>query len=97
MCIRDSCRVGARVKDSRAKRQGNGNRAARRCAVAWFIGQSAVMIGLAFLLGLLVGWLLWGQHGRSGASKATVPTVPGTPQLPPAPVVKMPASDEGRQ
>jgi len=32
--------------------------------VAWFIGQSAVMILLAFLLGILVGWLIWGRRLR---------------------------------
>jgi predicted flap endonuclease-1-like 5' DNA nuclease len=32
--------------------------------VAWFIGQSAVMIVLAFLLGLLVGWIIWGRRVR---------------------------------
>ncbi len=30
--------------------------------MAWFIGQSAVMIVLAFLLGLLVGWIIWGRR-----------------------------------
>ncbi len=29
--------------------------------MAWFIGQSILMIALAFLLGLLVGWLIWGR------------------------------------
>jgi predicted flap endonuclease-1-like 5' DNA nuclease len=33
--------------------------------VAWFIGQSAVMIVLAFLLGLFVGWLIWGRRVRT--------------------------------
>jgi predicted flap endonuclease-1-like 5' DNA nuclease len=33
--------------------------------VAWFIGQSAVMILLAFLLGLLVGWIIWGRRVRT--------------------------------
>jgi predicted flap endonuclease-1-like 5' DNA nuclease len=33
--------------------------------VAWFIGQSAVMILLAFLLGLLVGWIIWGRRVRA--------------------------------
>lgn len=32
--------------------------------MAWFIGQSAVMIVLAFLLGLLVGWIIWGRRVR---------------------------------
>src|SRR4051794_9618899 len=34
-------------------------------AVAWFIEQSALMIVLAFLLGLLVGWLYWGRLARA--------------------------------
>jgi hypothetical protein len=29
--------------------------------VAWFLGQSIVFIVLAFLLGLLVGWIIWGR------------------------------------
>jgi len=33
--------------------------------VAWFIGQSAIMIVLAFILGLLVGWLIWGRRLRA--------------------------------
>lgn len=59
--------------------------------MAWFIGQSAVMIGLAFLLGLLVGWLIWGVAKRSPASApaAAAPVSPA-PMLPPAPVVQMP-------
>lgn len=32
--------------------------------MAWFIGQSLVMIGAAFLLGILVGWLIWGRRSR---------------------------------
>jgi predicted flap endonuclease-1-like 5' DNA nuclease len=38
--------------------------------VAWFIGQSAVMIVLAFLLGLLVGWLVWARRWRGEASSS---------------------------
>jgi predicted flap endonuclease-1-like 5' DNA nuclease len=33
-------------------------------AVAWFIGQSIVVIAAAFLLGILVGWLIWGRTWR---------------------------------
>jgi predicted flap endonuclease-1-like 5' DNA nuclease len=54
-----------------------------------------VLIGLAFLLGLLAGWLLWGGHGRSRASEALAPTSPAVPTLPPAPVVKMPLAAPG--
>jgi predicted flap endonuclease-1-like 5' DNA nuclease len=30
--------------------------------VAWFLGQSLLFIVLAFVLGLLVGWLIWGRR-----------------------------------
>jgi predicted flap endonuclease-1-like 5' DNA nuclease len=33
--------------------------------VAWFIGQSAIIIVLAFLLGLTVGWLVWARRVRA--------------------------------
>lgn len=33
--------------------------------MAWFIGQSIVIIATAFLLGILVGWLIWGRMWRS--------------------------------
>lgn len=39
--------------------------------MAWFIVQSAVMIVLAFLLGLLVGWIIW--HRRGAAASGTAP------------------------
>lgn len=32
--------------------------------MAWFIGQSILIIAAAFLLGILVGWLIWGRMGR---------------------------------
>ena len=32
--------------------------------MAWFIGQSLLVIAVAFLLGVLVGWLIWGVLGR---------------------------------
>jgi len=35
--------------------------------VAWFIGQSFVFIAIAFVLGVLVGWLWWGRPGRVAA------------------------------
>jgi predicted flap endonuclease-1-like 5' DNA nuclease len=35
--------------------------------VAWFIGQSVPTILLAFLLGLLVGWLWWGRRRSASA------------------------------
>jgi predicted flap endonuclease-1-like 5' DNA nuclease len=34
-------------------------------AVAWFIGQSTIIIVLAFLLGVLVGWMLWARRLRT--------------------------------
>ncbi|WCN79012.1 helix-hairpin-helix domain-containing protein [Micromonospora sp. LH3U1] len=33
-----------------------------RLSVAWFINQSLFVVLAAFLLGLLVGWLLWGNR-----------------------------------
>ncbi len=45
--------------------------------MAWFIGQSAVMIVLAFLLGLLVGWIIWHQRpvaGEDAEGAAAAPT-----------------------
>ena len=41
--------------------------------MAWFIGQSAVMILLAFLIGLLVGWLIWGQLRRAAPAAVVEP------------------------
>lgn len=32
--------------------------------MTWFIGQSIVVIAAAFLLGILVGWLIWGRMWR---------------------------------
>jgi predicted flap endonuclease-1-like 5' DNA nuclease len=40
--------------------------------VAWFLGQSFVVILLAFVLGLLVGWLLWGRLGRRTEARSAV-------------------------
>jgi predicted flap endonuclease-1-like 5' DNA nuclease len=56
--------------------------------VAWFVGQSALMIGAAFLLGLLVGWLVWGLRRRT-ASAGPILT-PRAQPLSPAPVIKLP-------
>jgi predicted flap endonuclease-1-like 5' DNA nuclease len=46
--------------------------------VSWFVGQSLVMLILAFLLGLLVGYLLWGRRFRrldqASAVRATDPS-----------------------
>ncbi|WP_290863377.1 helix-hairpin-helix domain-containing protein [Hamadaea sp.] len=43
--------------------------------MTWFIGQSIVIIAVAFLLGVLVGWLLWGRllRGEKAAAPAAVP------------------------
>jgi predicted flap endonuclease-1-like 5' DNA nuclease len=58
--------------------------------VAWFVGQSALMIGAAFVLGLIVGWLAWGLGRRTATDgPASGPRVP----LPPAPVMKLPPAD----
>jgi predicted flap endonuclease-1-like 5' DNA nuclease len=55
--------------------------------MAWFIGQSLIMIGLAFVLGLLVGWLIWGRSRPAPAASAAETAAPA---LPPAPVMRMP-------
>lgn len=55
--------------------------------MAWFVGQSALMIGTAFALGLLVGWLVWGFGRRAAATPTAAPLAP----LAPAPVIKLPA------
>jgi len=47
-------------------------------AVAWFVGQSAVMIVLAFLLGLLVGWLVWYRRSEQVFDVASGRARPGT-------------------
>jgi predicted flap endonuclease-1-like 5' DNA nuclease len=47
-------------------------------AVAWFVGQSAVMIVLAFLLGLLVGWLVWYRRSEQVFDVAAGRARPGT-------------------
>jgi predicted flap endonuclease-1-like 5' DNA nuclease len=39
--------------------------------MAWFLGQSLLVIVAAFLLGLLVGWLLWGRRRPRAAVEAT--------------------------
>lgn len=52
--------------------------------VAWFIGQSLLMILTAFLLGLLVGWLLWSRRGKSGTD--------GTAAAAPAPAADAPVT-----
>jgi predicted flap endonuclease-1-like 5' DNA nuclease len=38
--------------------------------VAWFIGQSLLTILLAFLLGLVVGWLWWGRRRSASTPEA---------------------------
>jgi predicted flap endonuclease-1-like 5' DNA nuclease len=39
--------------------------------VAWFIGQSILIIAAAFLLGILVGWLIWGRVWRRRSEAET--------------------------
>src|SRR4051794_24017627 len=66
----------------------------RRSAVAWFIGQSLLFIVLAFVLGLLVGWLIWGRRGvvqislGGGSSAATTSAAPTVPLPVPAPALE---------
>ncbi|BCJ70721.1 hypothetical protein CS0771_02650 [Catellatospora sp. IY07-71] len=50
--------------------------------MAWFIGQSLLMILISFLLGLLVGWLIWSRRGKSNPDSSTTseqPTAAVTP------------------
>jgi predicted flap endonuclease-1-like 5' DNA nuclease len=42
--------------------------------VAWFIGQSLVFIVVAFVVGVLVGWLWWGRRRPAPALAADGPT-----------------------
>jgi predicted flap endonuclease-1-like 5' DNA nuclease len=41
--------------------------------VTWFIGQSIFIIAAAFLLGILVGWLVWGRILRPGRARSGAP------------------------
>lgn len=50
--------------------------------MAWFLGQSFAVIALAFALGLLVGWLVWGRPRRPRTSQPA-PAQPAPAQLPP--------------
>lgn len=62
--------------------------------MAWFIGQSLLMILISFLLGLLVGWLIWSRRGKSNPDRTTTseqPTAVATPAET-APVAVAPAA-----
>ena len=52
--------------------------------MAWFIGQSLLMILIAFLLGLLVGWLIWSRRGKSDPDRSTTSEQPTTAAVTPA-------------
>jgi predicted flap endonuclease-1-like 5' DNA nuclease len=59
--------------------------------VAWFIGQSFAFVAVAFVLGVLVGWLWWGRRGRTGAPALATATAPAPIVLteePPEPVAE---------
>jgi predicted flap endonuclease-1-like 5' DNA nuclease len=58
--------------------------------VAWFLGQSFVVILLAFLLGLLVGWLWWGRPWRGTRAREAAVTEPAVTE----PAVTEPAVTE---
>lgn len=64
--------------------------------MAWFIGQSLLMILTAFLLGLLVGWLLFSRRGKSTPAEqpapAAAPSAPVVAQA--APVAAVTVADE---
>ncbi|MFI7608208.1 helix-hairpin-helix domain-containing protein [Micromonospora sp. NPDC049366] len=46
--------------------------------MAWFINQSLLIILAAFLLGLLVGWLVWGNRTSPPAPSAAAQAAPAT-------------------
>lgn len=55
--------------------------------MAWFVNQSLFIILAAFLLGLLVGWLVWGTRTQSPPPADTASrSATGEPNLPPAAV-----------
>ncbi|GAA1372953.1 helix-hairpin-helix domain-containing protein [Catellatospora chokoriensis] len=64
--------------------------------MAWFIGQSLLMILTAFLLGLLVGWLLFSRRGKSTPAEQPAATAaPSAPVVAPAtPVAAVTVADE---
>lgn len=67
--------------------------------MAWFIGQSLLMILTAFLLGLLVGWLLFSRRGKSTpAEQPAAAAAPSTPVVAeaPAPVAAAPVAAEAK-
>jgi predicted flap endonuclease-1-like 5' DNA nuclease len=55
--------------------------------VAWFLGQSLLIIVVSILLGLLLGWILWGRVARRTVVMAAAPA-PAVAAAPPAPVVE---------
>ena len=48
--------------------------------MAWFLGQSLLIIIAAILLGVLVGWLIWGRPAKPAPSEP----LPAEPQATPA-------------
>src|SRR5262249_6104848 len=42
----------------------------RRSSLAWFLGQSLLIIVASILLGLLLGWLLWGRRSPRAPHRA---------------------------
>jgi predicted flap endonuclease-1-like 5' DNA nuclease len=59
--------------------------------LAWFIGQSLLIIAAAFLLGILVGWLIWGVWRRERQAPAQALATPEAAPL--AAVAAIPAPD----
>ena len=49
--------------------------------MAWFLGQSFVIILLAFVLGLLVGWLWWGRPWRRTSTRQEAAAEPAAVPL----------------
>lgn len=48
--------------------------------MTWFIGQSILFIAVAFLLGLLVGWLIWGRLMRREQAPSAVEAAAAAPE-----------------
>ena len=65
----------------KAAPRGFGRSTGRIVTVAWLVGQSLVIIVAAFLLGVLVGYLIWGVR-RPGPA----PEAPPAAEAAPAPV-----------
>jgi predicted flap endonuclease-1-like 5' DNA nuclease len=62
--------------------------------VAWFVGQSLVFIVVAFLLGMLVGWLWWGRRRQAPAAAAAAEGPTAVIAEEPTAVLPVPAAED---